>query len=162
MSMIWNEDGVVTNDRWQVGVGEGLFLGLDDALLAAENGANEIAVQIEPGDDVAALVPILDRLVIVALNFPAFSDGRGFSHASLLRERLGYTGEIRARGAVLLDQVPFMLRVGITSVETAHDPTADRLSQMRLPGISLHYQPSVRKTRVEGGYSWRRRTETQG
>jgi len=162
MSLIWNENGVVTDDRWQVGEGEGPFLGLEEALQAAENGTNEIAVQIEPGDNVAELEPILDRLAIVSVNFPAFSDGRGFSHANLLRDRMGFAGEIRARGSVLLDQVPFMLRVGFTSVETEHSPTADRLSQMRLPGISLHYQPSVTKTRVEGGYSWRRRTVAPG
>lgn len=157
MSLIWNENGVVINDRWQVSEGESPFLDLEAALAVAENDAADIGVLIEPADDVSRLMPIVDRLAIVALDFPKFSDGRPFSHASLLRERLGYVGEIRAVGAVLLDQVPLMLRVGITSIETKHGPTADRLAEMRLPGIALHYQPSAKQTRVEGGYSWRRR-----
>jgi hypothetical protein len=64
----------------------------------------------------ASLAPILERVAIVALTFPAFSDGRGFSQAMLLRERLGYKGENCAPSAtVLLDQVPLMLGPALTA-----------------------------------------------
>ncbi|MBW3098381.1 DUF934 domain-containing protein [Pseudohoeflea coraliihabitans] len=163
MALIWNETGVVENDRFASGE-ETPFIDLDAALTAAEEGANSLAVLVAPGDDVSRLAPVLDRVALVALDFPAFSDGRGFSHATLLRDRLGYEGEIRAVGDVQLDQVPFMLRVGITSVETRHEPTARRLTEMRLPGVGLHYQPSARRSQrpSETSYSWRRRTADAG
>jgi uncharacterized protein (DUF934 family) len=160
-TIVWNREGVVENDRWiagpDAGIEESPFVSLDEALEIAATGGTGIGVIIAPGDDAARLATIVDRLAIVALDFPAFNDGRAFSHAALLRERLGYAGEIRAVGAVLLDQVPFMLRVGIDSVETAHEPTARRLTEMRLPGIDLHYQPSARPSVPTNTYSWRRR-----
>jgi hypothetical protein len=64
----------------------------------------------------------------------------------LLRDRLGYKGELRAIGTVLLDQVPLMLRTGFDSFEVDHAPTIARLVEKRLPGIDLHYQPSADRT----------------
>ena len=77
-------------------------------------GSNATAVRIEPGDDVRALLPHLDRLTLVEVAFPAFRDGRGYSSARILREA-GYAGELRAAGDVLADQVPFMTRCGFSS-----------------------------------------------
>ncbi|MEN9580724.1 MAG: hypothetical protein RJA70_3733 [Pseudomonadota bacterium] len=57
----------------------------------------------------------LDRLELIAIDFPKFSDGRGFSHARRLRERFGYKGELRAVGNVLRDQLFYMYRCGIDS-----------------------------------------------
>jgi uncharacterized protein (DUF934 family) len=65
---------------------------------------NATAVRIEPGDDARVLLPFLDRLALVEVNFPVFGDGRGYSAARILREA-GYTGELRAVGAVLIDQL---------------------------------------------------------
>ncbi len=73
--------------------------------------SNATAVRIEPGDDARALLPFLDRLNLVEVNFPAFGDGRGYSAARILREA-GFTGEIRAVGDVLVDQVNNMKRCG--------------------------------------------------
>ena len=73
--------------------------------------SNAIAVRVEPGDDVRELVPFLDRLALIEVNFPAFGDGRGYSAARILREE-GYTGELRAVGDVLVDQVAYMRRCG--------------------------------------------------
>ena len=56
-----------------------------------------------------------DELPLIAIDFPKFSDGRGYSHARLLRERYGYEGELRAVGNVLRDQLFYMLRCGIQS-----------------------------------------------
>lgn len=82
--------------------------------LAEFEGSNATAVRIEPGDDARALLPHLDRLTLVEVTFPAFRDGRGYSSARILREA-GYTGELRAAGDVLVDQVPFMQRCGFSS-----------------------------------------------
>lgn len=73
--------------------------------------SNANAVRIEPGDDARELLPFLDRLALVEVNFPAFTDGRGFSSARILREA-GYTGELRAVGEVLVDMVGHMQRCG--------------------------------------------------
>ncbi|NBC88447.1 MAG: DUF934 domain-containing protein [Alphaproteobacteria bacterium] len=76
--------------------------------------ANANAVRIEPGDDARLLLPFLDRLALVEINFPAFTDGRGLSAARILREA-GYTGELRAVGDVLVDQLSHMRRCGFDS-----------------------------------------------
>jgi uncharacterized protein (DUF934 family) len=80
-----------------------------DALRARED---ELAVRLEPDDDPARLVPDLDRLAMIAIRFPQFTDGRGYSLARLLRERLGWRGELRAVGDVQRDQLVYLSRVG--------------------------------------------------
>jgi len=76
--------------------------------------SNATAVRIEPGDDARALLPHLDRIALVEVNFPAYTDGRGYSAARILREH-GYAGELRAVGDVLLDQLSHMRRCGFDS-----------------------------------------------
>lgn len=78
--------------------------------------ANASTVRIEAGDDVRLLLPHLERVRMVEIDFPRFRDGRGFSSARILREA-GYTGEIRATGDVLVDLVFFMRRCGFDSFE---------------------------------------------
>ena len=78
--------------------------------------SNASAVRIEPGDDARALVPHLDRLALIEVNFPAFGDGRGYSSARILREA-GYEGELRAVGDVLVDQLAYMRRCGFDAFE---------------------------------------------
>ena len=75
---------------------------------------NAAAVRIEPGDDARDLLPHLDRIKLVEVNFPVFGDGRGYSAARILREA-GYAGELRAVGDVLVDQLAFMRRCGFDS-----------------------------------------------
>ena len=75
---------------------------------------NATAVRIEPGEDARELLPHLDRITLVEIAFPKFRDGRGYSSARILREA-GYTGEMRAAGDVLVDQVAFMTRCGFDS-----------------------------------------------
>lgn len=77
---------------------------------------NAAAVRIEPGDDARDLIPHLERLALVEVNFPAFGDGRGYSSARILREA-GYDGELRAVGDVLVDQLAYMRRCGFDAFE---------------------------------------------
>ena len=72
-------------------------------------------MRIEPGDDARALLPHLDRLALIDISFPAFGDGRGYSSARILREA-GYTGELRASGDVLIDQLSHMRRCGFDAL----------------------------------------------
>ncbi|MBA5803114.1 DUF934 domain-containing protein [Rhizobium changzhiense] len=167
MTKIWRETGFVENDPWVIETDEVKateeqkpLLGLDE-LIAKADESNDVGlgVLIKPADDVRRLEPYLDRLEIVAVAFPAFNDGRAFSHASLLRQRLGYTNELRAIGDVLIDQVPLMLRVGIDSFSVSNATALKRLSENRLPAIPHHYQPAVRDADAGKGYSWRRQAK---
>lgn len=76
--------------------------------------SNAVSVLIEAGDDVRRLAPVLDRVRLVEIDFPKFRDGRGFSSARILRE-MGYKGEIKAIGDVLVDLIYFMRRCGFDS-----------------------------------------------
>lgn len=76
--------------------------------------AEAVSVRIEAGEDVTALFPHLGRVRLVEVDFPRFRDGRGFSTARMLRE-VGYKGEIRAVGDVLVDLIFFMQRCGFDS-----------------------------------------------
>ena len=81
------------------------------------------------------------RLDLIALHFPKFSDGRAYSQARLLRERLGYQGELRATGGVLQDQLPFMLRCGFDSFESDQKGFGEALARARTL-FSVVYQPT--------------------
>ncbi len=73
--------------------------------------SNATAVRIEAGEDARQLLPFLDRLSLIEIDFTVFGDGRGYSSAQILREA-GYTGELRASGDVLVDQIAYMRRCG--------------------------------------------------
>lgn len=82
-------------------------------------------VWLAPADDPAALSEDVARLSLVAVEFPRFFDGRGYSTASLLR-RHGYAGELRAIGEVLIDQIFHLKRVGFDSFVPREDQNAAR------------------------------------
>lgn len=84
----------------------------------------------------------IERFSVIAIDFPKFSDGRGYSIAYNLRVRLGYTKELRAIGDVLRDQLFYMQRVGFDAFE----PRSDRNIEDALKGLtdfSEVYQKSV-------------------
>ena len=92
----------------------------------------------------------LEQIDVIALEFPAFRDGRAYSYARLLRQRYGFTGELRAVGDVLLEQLHFMQRVGFNAFEiNSADPLED--FQLASGDFSVWYQPSAddRKTAIE-------------
>ena len=63
----------------------------------------------------------LDQFEVIAIDFPVFMDGRGFSLARLLRDRYGYQGEIRATGAFIRDQLCYLKRSGFNAFDLADD-----------------------------------------
>lgn len=79
------------------------------------------AVWIAPDDDFEPLVPMLGRLELIAVDFPVFRDGRGYSVATLLRSRHAWTGELRAIGDVLRDQLNYMRRCGFDAFAVRAD-----------------------------------------
>lgn len=76
-----------------------------------------VGVRLGPSDELDPLVPDLPHLPLVAIEFPKFTDGRGYSLARLLRDRHGYRGELRAVGNVLRDQLFYMHRCGFDAFE---------------------------------------------
>ena len=82
-----------------------------------------VGVRLEPAEEVEVLAYDLARLAVVAVAFPKFNDGRGYTAARLLRERYDFKGEIRAVGDVLREQAGFMVRVGIDAFEPADGST---------------------------------------
>jgi len=90
----------------------GVYRSLADWL----NTANaEGAILVQPADDPRALAGRLDDVALIAVDFPRIGDGRGYSIATLLRQRLGYKGPLRAIGAITADQVFALARVGFDS-----------------------------------------------
>ena len=109
-----------------------------DAFGAQSNAA---AVRLEPGDEARDLLPHLERLRLIEINFPVYGDGRGYTAARVLREA-GYAGELRAVGDVLVDQVAFMRRCGFDAFapEAPLDPADAQAAFERYPEV---YQPTV-------------------
>jgi uncharacterized protein (DUF934 family) len=168
MMPLWRREGFV-EDKWA-------FLG-DDApapeegpivvslkrwlaeheTLSARLGA--VGVAVEASADAQAHLPDLADRPLVALAFDKFADGRSFSYARILRDRLGFGGELRAIGDVLIDEIPLMLRCGFDSFDVTNAPTLRALETGRLPGSPLHYQPSSAHDEArEGTRPWLRVT----
>ncbi|PLK26378.1 DUF934 domain-containing protein [Novosphingobium sp. TH158] len=102
---------------------------------------NAAAVRLEPGDDARDLLPYLDRIRLVEVNFPAYTDGRGYSAARILREA-GYQGELRAVGDVLVDQLAYMRRCGFDSFAPEH-PLNQADAEAAMARYAEVYQPTV-------------------
>ena len=98
------------------------------------------ALTLANTEDVLQLGARLDGVTLIVLNFPKFTDGRAYSQARLLRERLGYQGELRASGAVFLDQLPFLLRCGFDSFDSDQKGFGEALAKARTL-FSVVYQP---------------------
>lgn len=82
---------------------------------------DRITVCLNGADDIDALIPDLSTFSMIALDFPAYTDGRCYSFARLLRDRYGFTGELRALGDVLRDQLLPMQRCGINAFVLRED-----------------------------------------
>lgn len=127
--MTWAED-VFTDVADEDAVPEGpvilsltRFQAEGDALLS---GNRAVGVRIQPDEAVEDLAYDLPRVAVVALVFPKFRDGRAYSSARLLRERLGYAGEVRAVGDVLREQAGFMARCGFDAFIPADGSTPEQ------------------------------------
>ena len=99
-----------------------------DALASKTN----VGVWLDSHEEPNSLSSDLKSLPVVAINFPKFADGRGYSYARLLRERFNYDGEIRAIGDVFQDQLFYMKRCGFN----AFSIRADRDVEQALSGLS--------------------------
>lgn len=99
-------------------------------------------VWVDSNQDPADIADALDAFAVIAINFPKFADGRGYSLAALLRTRYGYTGELRAIGDVLRDQIHYLRRVGFNAFAVRADKDIhDALNALQ--DFSEAYQGSV-------------------
>ncbi|MGJ7917536.1 DUF934 domain-containing protein [Massilia sp. LXY-6] len=104
--------------------------------------AGEIGLWFASDEQAQAARDDLDTFSVIAVDFPKFSDGRGYSIAFNLRKRLGYTGELRAIGDVLRDQLFQMYRCGFDAYATRQDRSVvDALKGLTV--FSETYQASV-------------------
>jgi phosphoadenosine phosphosulfate reductase len=124
-----------------------VFLDNREAVLGSPH---PLGLLVSPGDAIEAAGGDLGRFASIAIAFPAFTDGRGYSSARLIAERYGYRGEVRAIGDVLADQIPLMRRCGINAFVVRHEPTRRALEEGRLASVDLFYQP-VGRTEVPVG-----------
>ena len=99
-------------------------------------------VWLAPDDDEELLAPWLNALPLIALQFPSFRDGRAYTQAYVLKARLGWSGELRAVGDVLRDQLSHMRQCGFNSFAIREDKSVtDALKG--LAGISVLYGRSA-------------------
>ncbi|MGO2390471.1 MAG: DUF934 domain-containing protein [Halomonas sp.] len=89
-----------------------------------------------------ALSEQIGSVAAIAIDFPAFTDGRGYTVARLLRERFHYAGEVRAVGDVLVDQLDYMRRCGFTSMALRDDQHPEDALRA-LNAFSVRYQTDV-------------------
>ena len=120
----------VTLEQWEV---------VRDTLLKR---AGPLGLRLNNDQSPSSLAEELDHFDAVSLPFPKFTDGRAYSHARILRERLRFTGELRAVGQVLRDQLLFMHRCGFDAYELPEGEDGHAWV-LALAEITLSYQSAV-------------------
>ncbi len=123
---------IVSLSRWQTERG------------ALSERADPVGVRLASHQAASDIASGLNRIALVALEFPTFRDGRAYSTARLLRERYGFAGELRAVGNVLRDQLLFMHRCGFDAFEIASDEAVDSWRKA-FQEFSVWYQPATDK-----------------
>ena len=124
------EKAIVSLKRWRA----------ERPALAARN--EPLGLLIEAGSVWTDVAGDLARFPVIAVTIPKYADGRAFSIARLLRERDGYKGEIRAVGNYIIDQVPFMMRVGIDAFETSDPVLIGAFEKGEWPEVKHYLQPA--------------------
>ena len=102
-----------------------------------------LGLRLEPDARLDEIADDVSRFALIVVNFPKFGDGRGFSQARLLRERLGFRGELRATGDVLFDQLQALQRCGFDAFEIADPATLRALEAGKRPATTHAYQPGL-------------------
>lgn len=144
------KDGNIINNSWQLISDDILVEGdilvsvsqwqAQSDALTSRDGA--VGVWIDSHEEIEDFAEAIIGLPVIAINFPKFADGRGFSLARLLRERYGYSGEIRAIGQIIRDQLFYMQRCGFDAFAFDADIDLADASQS-LQDFSDAYQVAV-------------------
>jgi uncharacterized protein (DUF934 family) len=143
-------DGAIATDEWvRAAEGKALPAGaptivpfarwlVDSGTLRGHSAP--LGLYMTGADDPEAIAADVGRFALIAIEFPAFTDGRGYSTARILRERLGFQGELRAVGDVLRDQFLFLHRCGFDAFEVAETDAA--AWHAALAEFRVWYQPT--------------------
>ena len=112
-------------------------------LTRARSGTGRLGVSLAPTECLESLADVLPHLELVAVEFPNVGDGRGFSYGRLLRDRLGFKGELRAvGGGVKQDKIFLLARVGFQSFELPPgENAAEALAALKR--YDVVYQPGA-------------------
>ncbi|MBV1878403.1 MAG: DUF934 domain-containing protein [Pseudomonadales bacterium] len=102
----------------------------------------DVGIWLEAGENIEDAEAFVSKLPIVALNFPAFGDGRAYSSANILRRKFGFEGELRAIGDVRRDQLEQMVRCGFDSFQMADGQNLEK-SLAGLNSFTYNYQGSI-------------------
>jgi len=105
-------------------------------------GRGDLGVWLDSADEPEAIADELANFEVIAINFPAFTDGRGYSYARLLRERFNYAGEIRAIGDVFQDMLHYQNRCGFNAFALKEGKDINK-ALAGLKTIGESYQPAV-------------------
>lgn len=116
------EDGSLTLPAGPVLVSLATWQAHRDALIAHPH---DKGVQLKPDEFADAIADDLDKLALVAVEFPAFADGRGYSTGYILRSRYGFKGELRAVGDVFKDTLFYQQRSGFNAFAVRADKNID-------------------------------------
>jgi uncharacterized protein (DUF934 family) len=116
---------------------------------------------LQPGTPVEEFAADYARLELVTINFPKFVDGRGYSMARKIRELFAFTGELRATGDVLFDQLQLMARCGFDAFEIADPATLALIEKGRRSGVTHFYQPGEGPEVPAGTRPWARQLPPQ-
>ncbi len=106
-----------------------VWLAQRDTLLARTENLHDIAVSLAPTFRVEDIAHDVHRFALIAVEFPKFIDGRGYSTARLLRERYAYQGELRAVGKIGRDQLFYLRRVGFNAFLLPPEQNAEEALQ---------------------------------
>ena len=157
---LWR-DGGFADDEWtwvddDAGLPESWAL-VSLARFQREGARAGFGVWLTAGQAALDALPQLVNQPLIALNFAAFGDGRAFSYAILLRERLGFRGELRAVGDVLIDEIPLMVRTGFNAFDVTNAATLRTLREGGPPRFGLAYQPGLGAETRDPSRPWARR-----
>ncbi len=118
-----------------------------------------LGIRLDPGFSVETIAGVVSDVALIAVAFPKFTDGRGYSMGWLLRSRFGYTGEMRAVGDILFDEMQFMGRCGFNAFEIVDKATIELLESGRsVATFDRFYQPGLKVEMPAGTRPWARRT----
>ena len=107
--------------------------------------SSKLGIMLKGGDALEKLQPDIALFSVIVMMFESFKDGRLFSLARLLKEHHGYAGKILARGDILPDQIPFMIRCGFDGFVVDDSSMCEYIKQAIGQEISVYFQPTQRK-----------------
>ncbi len=167
MTEIW-KDGAFAEDNWIVVADDEAVPTDKPAIVGLERWRSErdqlstrnaaIGLLLQPDANWDDITEELSRFPVIAIAFPQYADGRGFSIARLLRDRDGYQGEVRAVGGYFVDQMPYLRRVGFDAFAISDPQVKASLDKGVWPEVPYYLQPVEDGVEVPAGTRpWARR-----